>query len=64
MLATVVPHVLLRRDDRDEDAFVAFTFGLDGKIVVDTNDRDFAWRYIQGLLLECRYTLTIGGDGK
>ncbi len=53
ILAAVVPHVLLRRYDRDEDAFVAFTFTLDSKIVVDTNDREFGWRYIEGLLLEC-----------
>lgn len=53
MMAAVKPHVLLRRYDRDEDAFVALTFELDGAIVVDTNDRDFAWRYIRGLLLEC-----------
>ena len=53
MMAQIRPHVLLRRFDRDEDAFLAITFSLDGAITVESNDREFAWHYVEGLLLEC-----------
>ena len=47
------PHVLLRRYDRDADAFVAVRFMIDGSIIAESNDLPFVQKYVEGLLLEC-----------
>lgn len=53
LIAKIPPHVLLRRYDRDADAFVAIRFLADGPITVESNDAPFARKYVHGLLLEC-----------
>jgi hypothetical protein len=53
LLGRVSRHVLLRRYDRDEDAFVSVRLLMDGRIIAESNDANFARKYIAGLLLEC-----------
>jgi hypothetical protein len=46
------PHLLIRRLDHDEDRFVSVHAYLDGKIVVQSNDADFARSWLQGIFFE------------
>jgi len=53
LINSLKPHLLIRRYDAEEDSFVSINIGLDGEIELLANDRDFAQRYLRGLLLEC-----------
>jgi len=53
IIGRIPPHVLIRRYDRDEDAFASLRFLMDGRVIVESNDLDFAHRYMRGALLEC-----------
>ena len=53
VLTNVKPHLLIRRYDREEDSFMTARIDLGGEIEILSNDRNFAHRYLHGLLLEC-----------
>jgi len=53
VLANVKSHLLIRRYDREEDSFMTARIDLDGEVEILSNDRDFAWKYLHGLFLEC-----------
>jgi len=53
LINSLRPHLLIRRYDAEEDSFVSINIGLDGEIELLANDRDFAQKYLHGLLLEC-----------
>lgn len=53
ILTNLKPHLLIRRYDREEDAFLVVFITQDGEIEIDSNNRNFAHRYLNGLFLEC-----------
>jgi len=53
LIDCVKPHMLIRRYNREEDSFIAVSIGLDREIIVLSNDRLYAQKYIPGLILNC-----------
>lgn len=53
ILTNLKPHLLIRRYDREEDAFLTVFISQEGEIEILSNDRNFAQRYLNGLFLEC-----------
>lgn len=53
IISSIRPHLLIRHYDREEDSFITLHVNLNGEIVVLSNDKDFAQRYVSGLFLEC-----------
>jgi Domain of unknown function (DUF4145) len=46
------PHLLIRRLDRDEDSFVCVQASLKGRILVLSNDAEFARSWLRGIFFE------------
>ena len=53
LLTNLKPHLLIRRYNKEEDSFLSIHVALDGDVVILSNDRDFAQKYLTGLFLEC-----------
>lgn len=51
LIKNMRPHILVRRYDFEEDAFIAISVFLDGEITVYSNDKEFAKKYVAGLFL-------------
>jgi hypothetical protein len=52
LLQNIKPHLLIRRYDKEQDSFLVANISLDGEIQLQSNDRAFVQKYIQGLFLE------------
>lgn len=53
LIASMPPHLLIRRYDREEDCVATLRIFLDGTIEILSNDSEFATRYLRGTFLEC-----------
>jgi hypothetical protein len=51
LFASLPPHMLIRKIDKEEDYFVAISVFVDGKLTVLSNDEDRACEFLDGLLL-------------
>lgn len=53
IIASIPPHLTVRRLDEEEDRFISVQISIDGTVIVMSNDHEFALDTFNRLLLDC-----------